>query len=576
MKRAKVVSEGNSGDAASTRTTKELRLEDLHARSRRVRELVPALGSSWHWYDVVYRSLHWCASSWRRKIIPAPLYTALVRGMNFVIPFHDLKTKKAREKDDPIYSLLVPDGESVTQGGLWVVEFFPPSHYSELQRQLRSNGWDKDGVIYREAPIAEMIAKARTGRGWLWSRIAEVRNPKKDLGPVRSLMKPLPEEFSSADISAVQIGKSVTAIVAFFEFSEGGARSLDDAWRTPREPYLVPHGFRRADVVDRRLAAIRATKAERQRLHDQARRWLERRCKGYFAATSDGQPVVDLTIFSNYDPLVRERRPRDMDDSLDALGFNEVRSWLYVSPQLPGGTFVPTDEFHRPLYGSVKNCWGFIGSTSRLQETDNNESYGPKPWSATTIAHKSDDPIRAFLLKAAAQKYLHSLQTTSGLARDSARARHGRYQASELKNLRSEMLRTSLDLHVVARDLATLWDAWHWGIEVTLQDSFDMLEGHHSPSDLDFIADLRQRQESGFKELLEEDAAYRELMATVASLGSSAEASQLGKRALAVSAVSLIVAAVTLVLADIGTASIWANTVKWWGQFVHSFFGVAL
>lgn len=539
---------------------KDLQLEEVWARSRRVREQVPDLGKSWRWYDVVYRTLHWCAWSWPRKILPHPARMALFRGMNFVIPFHDIQTKKVRELDDPHYNLLIPEGEFVTQGGLWAVEFFPPSQYSDLERQLKSNGWDKDGAIYRTGSNAEMVAEARTGQGWSWTRIAEVRNPNAALG-VSSVLQPLPKEFSSAEVNAVQIGKSLTAVVAFFTFSELGAKSLDTAWRTPREPYLVTHGLKRADVVDRRIASIRATKAERRRLHGQARRWLESNCRGYFATTRERQPVIDLTLFHNYDPLTHDRRMIDMGDSLDALGLS-AGHLLYVSPQLPGGTFVPEDRLRGPLFQSVENCWGFIGSVESMQ-AEGRGAYGPKPWSAATIAHMSDEAMRAFLLRVAAHKYLQELRVTYVRARDSARATHGRYSASRLKNLRSEMLQTSLDLHVVARDLATLWDNPYLNMQVTIQDRPDVKQEHRLPS-FDFAADLRQRQSEGFKELIEEDAAYRELMVTVASLGSSAEASQLSKTALVVAAVSLLVAALTLLLADIADESLLATLLDWW------------
>lgn len=549
---------------------KDPELEESLERSRRVREQVPSLEKTRQWYGPVYRFLSFFLKPWPRKFLPHPLLLKLNRARNFVIPFHEVARARAREMDDPSYSLLIPEGESVIQGGLWVAEFFPPSLYQDLERQLKSNGWDKDGRFWRSESNAEMVAQGRIGQGWAWSRIGDVSNPHPNAGRLASLGRPLPDDFRAVELSAVQIGKSVTAIVAFFTFSEAGSKSLDRALRKSREPYLVPNRLGRADVIDRRMAGIRATKAERKRIHDEARGWLEKRCKGYFSGTRDGQPVVDLTLFDKFDPLADDLRSARMNDPLDALGLGAVGTSLYVSPQLPGGTLVPHEGLNRPLFGSVRNCWGFIGSQIEMQVNDDMNGYGPKPWTATTFAHKFDDSLRAFLIKIATRSYLEELQGTYSRARDSARVKHGRFRASRLKSLRAEMLQTSLDLHVVARDLSTLWETWFWqDIQVELTDTPGTLEEYRRPP-LDYIKELHKVQKDGFKELLAEDAAYRELMVTVASLGASAEASQLGKRALMVAAVSLVVASVTLLLTDIGSASLFADFVEWWRAFGDS------
>ena len=543
-----------------------LRLDDLQARSQRVRDLVPPLGQGRRWYDFVYRSLGWCLRSWPRKILPLPARRTLTRAIDFVIPFHEIRKRRARETDDPIYSLQIPEGESVSQGGLWVVEFFPPSLYSELERQLKSNGWDKHGALRQPGANADLVARARTGQGWVWARIGDVMNPDTSASWLSSAGRPLSHEFKSVQLSAVQIGKSITAVVAFFVLSEPGAESLNRALRTPREPYLVSHGLARADIIDRRTASIRATRRARRRLHDEARSWLEARCKGYFASTNNKQPVIDLTLFGNYDPLETDLRSSDIGGTLAALGLGSVGHGLYISPQLPGGVLVPDDELHQPLYGSVENSWGFIGSVNKMHEIDGMDGYGSKLWSPATIAHRLDDHLSAFLIRSAAQTYLRELRSTYVRARDSARARHGRYRASRLKNLRSEMLQNSLDLQVVARDLATLWEPTYWNsIQIELRDAPGTAEELQVPP-IDFIEFLRKEQKDGFQELIEEDVTYRELMVTVASLGSSAEASLLGKRALFVALVTLSVAAVTLLVAEVGSDSILASVIDWWDR----------
>jgi hypothetical protein len=125
-------------------------------------------------------------------------------------------------------------------------------------------------------------------------------------------------------------------------------------------------------------------------------------------------------------------------------------------------------------------------------------------------------------------------------------------------------LTTSLDLPVVARDASTLWSEYwrRWnGVELSAEPA----PGVHPPvpERRDLIEEFGKRREQGFSELLEEDAIYREVLSTVSSLGASAEASRLGRRALVTALGSLLVAVVALLVANTGGETLWSELVKW-------------
>ena len=241
-------------------------------------------------------------------------------------------------------NLIVPPGESVTQGGIWVVEFFPPSHYSAFHEALQKNGWDKENQ-----PGLNIRNDCRAGHGCT-SRQRILLVAYRDRGQSRYQIhgrrrkrEKLPGEFALVELTAVQLGRSLTAVVAFVILSDRGGRALNKVWTAQHEPTLNWRGLRRPHVEGRYFAAMHATQRERQRLHDLARKWLAQRCGGFFAETEAGQPLIDFNLFSCFDPLT-ERASLKNGEPLRALGMEDNPLYKYVSPQADGLVLVPGDD----------------------------------------------------------------------------------------------------------------------------------------------------------------------------------------------------------------------------------------
>lgn len=327
---------------------------------------VPWIGTAWRWYDIPYRVCDWLLSSWPRRLMTWRLRRLVNRWLNFFIPFNEYDRQRAEPLDDRMHNLILPQSETIRQGGRWVLELFPPSHYDRLVASLRKNGWDREELFGLDGTNAEMVQAARSGDGFRWWRLGAVADPRAGYIGMGMTRESLPAEFSLVELTATQVGKSLTAVTASFRLNDLGRDRLNGVWRATHEPTLTLRGLRRAHVQGRYFAAIGACQTERQRLHDTARDWLAQRCPGFFASSPGRHPVMDLTLFSEFDPAL-DPPTREMREGLRALGMDADHVHIYISPQLPGLTLIPTRTQPRH-YEVVHNCWGSLASTTELSK----------------------------------------------------------------------------------------------------------------------------------------------------------------------------------------------------------------
>ena len=535
----------------------------------RISSEVKEPGEGRHWYDPPYRVLDWLVRGWPRRILPARARRRVTSGLNFLLAFHQLDWNRAESRDNWLHNIQIPPGESVTQGGVWVVDFYPPSRYRQLLRSLERNGWDRSNLwVSVDGTNAEQVRRARGGSGAVWMTLGTIANTDASFVAPGTQRARLSTEFAMVELAAFQVERSLTAIVAFFRLSSAGQERLNTAWHQPHEPTMEFKGFRRPQTSDRRRAAVRATQAERRRIHDTARSWLAQRAPGVLSESEARQPVVDLTLFDNYNPEVDEM-PREQLGSLDALGFADIRQPIFSSPQLPGVALVPSETRTRGVprgTWEVTNCWGLAGQRQRVSELNPPHGGSTETQNASELAHHFDEAVRVFMLHLGADQYLTELERTFSLARDLAEDRHGRHSTKRLRELRRELLTTGLDVRAVARDVAVLYSRW-WRrrlrFDLVRRWPPDPAHPEAPGREHDVIKWFNRRRKTGFRQLLEEEQTYREVLATVASLGSSIESSRTGRLALVVAAVSLTVAAATLLVTSTTHDSLWSAFVHW-------------
>lgn len=545
---------GSRSKDVSKRANKYL----LSENSAHEPEQVPFIGEDKRWYDILYKLLNWILSSAIGRKMPQQLRRAIGRGLDFLIAFNALDRERAAPLDDPMHNLVVPSGESIIQGGIWVVELFPPSHYPNLIASLRKNGWDRDHSFHgADNSNVELITRSRRSGGSSWARIGAVAQPKLNYPIFGAKKEILPMEFEHIEVTATQMGKGLTAVAAFIRLSEAGESTLHKSLSKSYEPKLLWRGRNRPHVFNRKGAASLAIQNERLRLHELARTWLASSCPGFFSSKKAGQPVLDFSAFEIYDRL-SDQEGNSFHDSMRALAMSDSDLFNYVSPQVEGGTFVQTrgdiDENNR-----LENSWGLIGNLDRMRQSLNRVGYGEQPYSVRTLAHIVNEPVRRFLLHIAVMECVRTMEEEYSALRDLARVEHKKSGPRQLEKLRNRLLGTSLDLPIMDRDSAVIWGAsWRrWdGIEITTEPRPHAI---NPPERFDVIEQLRMDREERFQNLLEEDATYRDVLSTAASLGASANDTKLGRAALGVAFVSLLVSALTLVITALSNESVLSN-----------------
>ncbi|MDG4667005.1 hypothetical protein [Mycobacterium sp. 236(2023)] len=539
----------------------EIDMARISADVERARQLVPTIGARWRWYDIPYRLLDWTLRSSRGRRAPWQFRYRLNNGRNFLSAFNHYERLKVERLDDPRKNLIVPADEKVTQGGIWVVEFFPPSMYSNLRQALEKNGWDAPSPLLDiYGSNADRVTQARRVSQMMWTQIGTVVDPKSRYFAGDAKREALPMEFGSVQLTAVQLGHSLTAITAYVRLSEEGQTSLNKVWKAQHDPTLTWRGLKPPHVESRNFAAIRATQRERKRLHDLARSWLASRCGGYFAATEARQPVMDFNIFANFDPTAASPT-REMRDPLRALGMDGDHVYNYISPQLPGGVLTQGNSLRRDDGEDLRNCWGLVASYQVFADHNDEPGYGPKPLSVSALAAMTDEAVRGFLLAFAVVRYTEQHGETLSAARDAAQSKHREFTPRQVDQLREELLTSSLDLPVVARDTAFLWEA-ETRLFYSIQAEAVPIPGDPYPAEaFDLMDRFAQRCTSAFERLISDDSAYRDVLATASALGSSAASNRLSKRALMISGTSLVVS-ITAVLTT-NDAAAWHQIAEW-------------
>jgi hypothetical protein len=137
--------------------------------------------------------------------------------------------------------------------------------------------------------------------------------------------------------------------------------------------------------------------------------------------------------------------------------------------------------------------------------------------------------------------------------------------------LRADFLRLSLDAGSIVRDVENFsgrrWRIWG---ESDFQMNYsphisrrDREQGQEVPPAINFTERLRNEGKSQARMISEADKEYREILSAVISLGATVDTFRIGRIALWVSLVSLIVSGVALGIADIGDHTIIGRVFGW-------------
>ncbi|WP_327300984.1 MULTISPECIES: hypothetical protein [Streptomyces] len=483
-----------------------------------------------------------------------------------MIPFDEHRRNAIWSADDRLRNLYVPEEEKVEFPALWLVEFFPPSEFWRLRKAIDRNAWDRRRVwsgIGRGN--REHLERSRGHFRGGWWHLGEVHTSDAARYHPDGVTRKLPWQFSSVQLTAIQVGGGLTAVVAFFRMSPSGSVHVNSVWHAAHEPRMVMRrGRPRAE--DRFWSGLGVTQEARGELHGAARAWLREFCPGWFEAKGVPQPSVDLLLLKDFDPTVATGT-REFHDSLRALGVtrSEIEHW--TSEDFPKMLFEPVDE---SLCPALTNGWTLWGNMSQAASAAGDLQFhgGADP---AGLAGYVGRRISGLCVLLGVSQLIDAMSQERASLRDRARNRHGRFSGKRLTLLRDDFLTASLDLASVARDVRSLWvsePSVREEAEVTIRDSPALEErlrqagrSSREPQSLNVL--VRREQEARLQELLEADKGYREILSAVASMGASIDTFRIGRIALLVALASLLVSAVALSLAGYSEETVFSQLWKY-------------
>ncbi|WP_395405557.1 hypothetical protein ACHMXB_21315 (plasmid) [Arthrobacter sp. UC242_113] len=383
-----------------------------------------------------------------------------------------------------------------------------------------------------------------------WWRIADISTREAGFGFPDGYQERLPKEFRAIELKGVPIGEGLTAVVAYFHLSEWGSASVDEVWHAEHRPALARTKGRLVVAEGEKWTAFRQTQAARDKLHAAARDWMSLHCPGAFVKSKEHQPAMDLVLLDQFDPSSGERSDRQTDDWMRALGLTESRVTWRTSGELPG--LLLEQSRHGLTPGIEERTWALWGNrNASIAQGVDLRGYGTDPIFA--LANYVDGRMGDFVVRLGLSDLLELLRAESAMMRDSARSHHGKFGRRDLKRLRQRFLTASLDFSSIERDLKQYnnrrWrdrEAWFVLDYTPWLRKQDAEAGRKPFKPIQVNKELRKQQNKAARDLVSFDRSYREILATVASLGASIDAYKVQRYAIWIAIGSAILALVTL------------------------------
>jgi hypothetical protein len=522
------------------------------------RAAVPEIGSRWRWYDIAYRLLEWSRKPPRGNALPQRARVQISGWINILYRYHDLDRDRVWSREDPMHNLMVPADEHVATPTLWVVELFPPSAAAELTSIVEK--YNPSSNLFEHRDSATVLSQSRAGHGYDWFNLASIKDPSSNRIVPDARIEKLPNRFWGVELTEFQLGSGLTAVVARFHCTDEGASRLDREWHSQHEPRLRRHG-ELLITDDRKWSAFSGTQRARRQSHDMARQWMNEHCAGFFAQSGEEQPLMDLLIVEQYTPTDGRRPDSEESDSFRALGLS-VGGTVLVSPQAPELVLAQTELDLCPTLRTSRS-WALWGNrTAAAAARPHLSIYNGDSDTPEALGHAADREARDILLALSITELVKCMQQQYTTVRDTAQTQHKSFSSRDLQSLRRQLLTLSIDLTSLEDDVPSWWERHTPSIPTFVYRYVDADE-----TLLNLTEHLRSRQTDDLTRLSKADHTIRDILGSVAALGSARDTRRVGRAALAVAAlgflvamITLIVAVITLLISSPGDASIACHT----------------
>jgi hypothetical protein len=351
-------------------------------------------------------------------------------------------------------------------------------------------------------------------------------------------------------LKAIQIGSGLTAVVARFRLSEDSKKCIDNIWHGQHEPkiHYVAGRFR---VANRLSSAYETTQKSREELHDKARSWMTEFCPGFFSSHHEQHVSLDIILTEQFDPTSRSKKfpEHDTADAFRALGINMSDPRRITSSHLPGLLLQQVDSLAVPNI-NTRRTWGLIGKRSKLAKlTDNFKYYGDAD---SGVSHMADEALGYTLILLSTQEMLSTIEKRFSRLRDQANQNHKKFKVRSLRKLNGIIMDSSFTLASIKQDIAMYLTQERWfdsaNLTITIAPPFKDRLSDIYPESESFHKLVVKQLNNTQERLLALDKDIRDILSTVANLGSSATNIVLGRWAFFVSALSLLAAVAALVV----------------------------
>lgn len=462
---------------------------------------------------------------------------------------HSLEREMSRDPANPQYNIQIEDSEQILLPFVWVAELYTPSYARSLARRVRKAGW-KTVPIWR-GDVSEVVRTARE-RGRLNSTvIAKLVLPSARASPLDGTTgSRLPAGFKSIEVTLVELGNSLTALVAAFELDDEATLTLDRQLRAIPEPTVSQLSGTAHSVHTRLERSNEMVAQRREAIHDSARKWLTDRVPGVFAeeASIDKLPVMDLILTRVAEPFVTPFK--EGGNYLGALGLDSRLSKT-TSGELPGIELSVYQSLAVPR--GERLAYNLSGRFSDVLSDEDLMLQGGGR-SARTIGSRVNELVPRFLARLSISDLFEVKSKAQANARDVAHREHGHRAIRSTKKLREALLRGSLDTVSVGtgvKDLTSNRASYKWNVVEfhteprRVQNSSAGAETSQPENQLDFLAKL---QRADAKRLLAEDMKTREVLGVVASLNASITSIRTQRWAIGIAVLSLVTALAAILL----------------------------
>lgn len=547
-------SEVTSGEPAEPLGGINSRIRDEVDRQFR---LVPEIGTAFRWYDLPYwvldvlfvRRRYWAK-------MPNAARRAINQAQNWLRIFNHYDREKISHLDDPLYKVVVPEGEKVSLPHFWLVEYYSPSHAEDLAQRIGSRKWSRADFT-RPGLADDAVRQGRQRDGSLGVHpIATLVSQDHQIFHPGAVRMRLPEPFKGISLSLLPLGSALTAVVARFDLTDAAAASLDDALRAEYHPRLR-RGKGRLHVRQRMFVALEAVQTKREELHQSGRDWLAHELPGLFAVEAKAShPALDLLFTQKFDPFSPKESDREDMNFERALGLNEspfslVHASKWKRIRIMDYAFETTNRESRDA--GLALVAKYDDALGRKKEF----KYRGDERSEQGIMIDIDYGAPGLITRYGLFALLRIKQNAVARARDQASSLHSSRPVASAKKLRESVLRSSLDMATVARDIESLAASAHryeWNVPELASRTREPDDRWTKPKK-GLLKHWAKRQAKDALRLADLDRELLGILDLASNLNASIEGIRSQRWSLAVALLSLISSGVAVWLAYLALAA---------------------